>query len=75
MKEDKELGVPIFLITLKIQRIEFGLFQLAQKYDFLIVEDDPYYFLQFNKVSDCAHYFTTRRLNCHRRIALQLVLF
>lgn len=26
-------------------------FQLARQYDFLIIEDDPYYFLQFNKVS------------------------
>lgn len=25
--------------------------QVARKYDFLIVEDDPYYFLQFTKVS------------------------
>ncbi|VFV33231.1 kynurenine alpha-aminoadipate [Lynx pardinus] len=26
-----------------------GLCKLARKYDFLIIEDDPYYFLQFNK--------------------------
>ncbi|XP_010993248.1 kynurenine/alpha-aminoadipate aminotransferase, mitochondrial [Camelus dromedarius] len=25
------------------------IYELARKYDFLIVEDDPYYFLQFNK--------------------------
>ncbi len=25
--------------------------QLARKYDLLIIEDDPYYFLQFQKVS------------------------
>ncbi|XP_055970340.1 kynurenine/alpha-aminoadipate aminotransferase, mitochondrial isoform X1 [Sorex fumeus] len=25
------------------------IYELAQKYDFLIIEDDPYYFLQFNK--------------------------
>nr|XP_020735439.1 kynurenine/alpha-aminoadipate aminotransferase, mitochondrial-like isoform X1 [Odocoileus virginianus texanus] len=28
------------------------IYELARKYDFLIIEDDPYYFLQFNKVSD-----------------------
>uniref|UniRef100_A0A671MNG7 Kynurenine/alpha-aminoadipate aminotransferase, mitochondrial n=1 Tax=Sinocyclocheilus anshuiensis TaxID=1608454 RepID=A0A671MNG7_9TELE len=26
-------------------------YELARKYDFLIIEDDPYYFLQFQKVS------------------------
>ncbi|XP_074722570.1 kynurenine/alpha-aminoadipate aminotransferase, mitochondrial isoform X3 [Strix uralensis] len=26
------------------------IYQLARKYDFLIVEDDPYYFLQFEKI-------------------------
>ncbi|MGH0189295.1 UNVERIFIED_CONTAM: hypothetical protein FKN15_034542 [Acipenser sinensis] len=26
-------------------------YQLAQDYDFLIIEDDPYYFLQFEKVN------------------------
>ncbi|XP_022422523.1 kynurenine/alpha-aminoadipate aminotransferase, mitochondrial-like, partial [Delphinapterus leucas] len=27
------------------------IYELARKYDFLIIEDDPYYFMQFNKVS------------------------
>ncbi|XP_077630387.1 kynurenine/alpha-aminoadipate aminotransferase, mitochondrial isoform X2 [Crocuta crocuta] len=27
------------------------IYELARKYDFLIIEDDPYYFLQFSKVS------------------------
>uniref|UniRef100_A0A8D1V390 Aminotransferase class I/classII large domain-containing protein n=1 Tax=Sus scrofa TaxID=9823 RepID=A0A8D1V390_PIG len=27
------------------------IYELARKYDFLIIEDDPYYFLQFNKIS------------------------
>ncbi|KAK1343054.1 hypothetical protein QTO34_015826 [Cnephaeus nilssonii] len=26
------------------------IYELARKYDFLIIEDDPYYFLQFNKL-------------------------
>uniref|UniRef100_A0A8C5XCS6 Kynurenine/alpha-aminoadipate aminotransferase, mitochondrial n=1 Tax=Microcebus murinus TaxID=30608 RepID=A0A8C5XCS6_MICMU len=26
-----------------------AIYELARKYDFLIIEDDPYYFLQFNK--------------------------
>uniref|UniRef100_G3TWV5 Kynurenine/alpha-aminoadipate aminotransferase, mitochondrial n=1 Tax=Loxodonta africana TaxID=9785 RepID=G3TWV5_LOXAF len=26
-----------------------GVYELARKYDFLIIEDDPYYFLQFSK--------------------------
>ena len=30
---------------------EKALFQIAREYDFLILEDDPYYFLQFTDVS------------------------
>lgn len=29
--------------------------QLAQQYDMLIIEDDPYYFLQFEKVLTASH--------------------
>ncbi|OXB55516.1 hypothetical protein ASZ78_006250 [Callipepla squamata] len=28
------------------------IYQLARKYDFLIIEDDPYYFLQFEKIQE-----------------------
>ncbi|KAB0407605.1 hypothetical protein E2I00_017149, partial [Balaenoptera physalus] len=38
------------------------IYELARKYDFLIIEDDPYYFMQFSKVSAVSTQPTISRL-------------
>lgn len=60
--KDPEKNSPKFLYTVPNGNNPAGnsltaerkreIYELARKYDFLIIEDDPYYFMQFNKVSD-----------------------
>ncbi|XP_060988091.1 kynurenine/alpha-aminoadipate aminotransferase, mitochondrial-like [Dama dama] len=57
--KDPEKNTPKFLYTVPNGNNPAGnsltaeskreIYELARKYDFLIIEDDPYYFLQFNK--------------------------
>ncbi|CAI9158696.1 unnamed protein product [Rangifer tarandus platyrhynchus] len=57
--KDPEKNTPKFLYTIPNSNNPTGnsltaerkreIYELARKYDFLIIEDDPYYFMQFNK--------------------------
>ncbi|KAM7142765.1 kynurenine/alpha-aminoadipate aminotransferase, mitochondrial isoform 1-T1 [Molossus nigricans] len=57
--KNPEKNIPKFLYTVPSGNNPAGtsltsdrkkeIYELARKYDFLIIEDDPYYFLQFNK--------------------------
>ena len=49
----------VVLRTIQLH-IEIVFLQLAQEYDLLILEDDPYYYLQFTQVWDELFYIMHR---------------